>query len=228
MFGNAEPLHRTANPPQAGKPVDERGKRCAERGNLVDVPEQIVAQRTAAGLVVVVLELVFEFRHVHAAGTFRFAALAGQAQVERLVDGFFGQGAGFDGCGGGDERAAGWRVRAWSPFFAGGLEGGTITRPVAADALPIALFDGGGQAAARSAGRAARPKRAVAFAVTQVGIHRRSGGRFARVEQVVRVGGLFERGEGLHQGIAAGLTQPFGARQAVTMFGGTSNRPNAG
>ena len=46
------------------------------------VSKDIVAQFPGMGFVVFVLESKFQFCHIHTAGAFRFAAFAGEAQVE--------------------------------------------------------------------------------------------------------------------------------------------------
>src|ERR671912_733212 len=79
-------LQRSGDRTNAGERVHQPGH--ASRGNRppVDVPEQVFPEWMRLPRVVVREELGLVRRHVDADWTFRFARLAGEAEIQRVLD----------------------------------------------------------------------------------------------------------------------------------------------
>ncbi len=194
-------------------------------------------------LVILVLEFVLEFGHVHAAGTFGLATFTSQAQVEGVKYSLFNVSL-FPcvlicpstrllvylctyvavplTCALNPHH----RPQQIGPsargvgLLARGLERRAHHAAVlAAYALPVALFDGARQAVVAAKIQRRRPGlHTVTVSVPQMCIHRRRVQHLAGVEQVLWVGSAFEQAHGFHHLHAVGSLQELAARDPVAVF----------
>src|SRR3990172_9624 len=65
--------------------ICERRDGCKQTRDDVEISKDIITQRSAMEPVISIIEFIFQLRHIHAGGTFRFASLAAEAQIESIV-----------------------------------------------------------------------------------------------------------------------------------------------